>query len=124
MFIILSCKIITRSCIYYEIQIGESLSEYFSKTLRWLNVIGQTKDFYHLLAIHIMGQREEPRSDRPVQCRYMYKQYCGRVPWTEPQLKLILLPSDRFSNNKHEILTEPFFCLTFRDFRGWTLDNE
>ncbi len=41
----------------------------------------------------------------------------------QPQVKLILLTSDNFSNNKHEILTEPFFCLTLRDFWGWTMNE-
>jgi hypothetical protein len=39
----------------------------------------------------------------------------------QPQVKLILLPSDRFSNKKHEILTEPFLCFTLRDIWGRTV---
>ncbi len=69
--------------------------------------------------LSFIGHTERRNQFRPTCSIYMYKQYCRRAldrTSAQPQVKLILLPSDHFSNNKHEIQTEPFFCLTFRDF--------
>ncbi len=49
---------------------------------RWLNVVS------HLLAIHIMRQREETRSDRPVQCTCINNTDTVGEPWTVPQFNL------------------------------------
>jgi hypothetical protein len=63
---------------------------------------------------HTNNETERRNQFRPTCSIYMYKQYC-RIAMdrtlAQPQVKLILLPYDHISNNKHEILTEPFFSL-------------